>query len=394
MADEFTFDRKDSIFRNRNALTEHWTPDELVGRDAELREYHTALQPVIQNEIPSNVFLYGKSGVGKTAATRFLLQRLERDAADIEGLDLHTVEINCDGLNSSYQAAVQLVNELREPGEQISDTGHPQAAVYRFLFNELDALGGTVLLVLDEVDHIEDDSLLYKLPRALSNGDVEDVQLGVIGISNDLTFREQLSSKVRSSLCEKEVSFSAYNATELQQVLRQREEVAFKEGVVDDGVIELCAAFGAKDSGDARQALDLLLEAGDIARSGDAENVTERHVDRARTKLETDQVEQGISNLPEHGQYVLYALTLLHEDGDTPARTRDIHDVYGLVCEREGVEPISMRSVREHLAELVQLGIASSTVKNRGQDGGKFKEHTLDQSVASVQAGLTTVPED
>ena len=150
---DLSFTPSSSIFERREALLEEWTPAELVGRDDELKRYHAALQPVINNESPSNIFLYGKSGVGKTAATRYLLQTLKRDAADVDDLDLHTVEINCDGLNSSYQAAVALVNELRDPATQISNTGYPQASVYQFLFDELDAVGGTVLIVLDDVKH-------------------------------------------------------------------------------------------------------------------------------------------------------------------------------------------------------------------------------------------------
>ncbi|QFU82931.1 orc1/cdc6 family replication initiation protein [Natronorubrum aibiense] len=386
---DFSFKPTGSIFKEREALLEEWTPDELVGRDEELRQYHAALQPVIEGETPSNIFLYGKSGVGKTAATRFLLQLLERDAGKVDGLELHTVEINCDGLNSSYQTAVALVNELRDPANQISNTGYPQASVYQFLFDELDALGGTVLIVLDEVDHIRDDSLLYKLPRARSNGDVTAARLGVIGISNDLDFRNQLSSKVRSSLCEKEVSFSAYDATELCEVLRQREAVAFEDDVLDDGVIEMCAAYGAKDSGDARQALDLLLESGDIARETNAELVTEAHVREARERLQTDQVVEGISNYSMHGQLVLWALTILEERGQTPARTRDVREPYEMLCEREGNDPVSDRAVREYLAELETLGIISSTQVNRGKGGGKYKQHELDQSVSSVKAGLS-----
>lgn len=386
---DFSFKPTGSIFKEREALLEEWTPDELVGRDEELRQYHAALQPVIEGETPSNIFLYGKSGVGKTAATRFLLQLLERDAGKVDGIELHTVEINCDGLNSSYQTAVALVNELRDPANQISNTGYPQASVYQFLFDELDALGGTVLIVLDEVDHIRDDSLLYKLPRARSNGDVTAARLGVIGISNDLDFRNQLSSKVRSSLCEKEVSFSAYDATELCEVLRQREAVAFEDDVLDDGVIEMCAAYGAKDSGDARQALDLLLESGDIARETNAELVTEAHVREARERLQTDQVVEGISNYSMHGQLVLWALTILEERGQTPARTRDVREPYEMLCEREGNDPVSDRAVREYLAELETLGIISSTQVNRGKGGGKYKQHELDQSVSSVKAGLS-----
>jgi len=390
---DITFSPTSTIFEQREALLEEWTPKELVGRDEELQKYHAALQPVINNETPSNIFLYGKSGVGKTAATRYLLNALERDAADVDGLNLNTVEVNCDGLNSSYQAAVAIVNTLRDPANQISNTGYPQASVYQFLFEALDDLGGTVLIVLDEVDHIEDDSLLYKLPRARSNSDISNAKLGVIGISNDLDFRNQLSSKVRSSLCEKEVSFSAYNANELQLVLKQREEVAFQDNVIDDGVIEMCAAYGAKDSGDARQALDLLLEAGDLARESENDLVTEQHVRKARQRLQTDQVVEGIRNYSQHGQLVLYALTGLAEDGDTPARTRDILGVYQQVARQEGMDPVSERSVRDYLGELTQLGIVSSTEINRGKGGGKYKQFKLEQSIDAIKTGLSELLE-
>jgi cell division control protein 6 len=388
---DLSFTPTSSIFEKREALLEEWTPEELVGRDNELQRYHAALQPVINNESPSNIFLYGKSGVGKTAATRYLLNALKRDAADVAELDLHTIEINCDGLNSSYQAAVALVNELRDPAKQISNTGYPQASVYQFLFEELNDVGGTVLIVLDEVDHIQDDSLLYKLPRARSNGDVTAAKLGVIGISNDLDFRNQLSSKVRSSLCEKEVSFSAYDAQELQLVLQQRDSVAFKDGVLDDGVVQMCAAYGAKDSGDARQALDLLLEAGDLAREYNDDLVTEAHVREARQRLQTDQVVEGIRNYSDHGQLVLYALTLLAERDETPARTKDILAAYKQVASENGMDPVSLRSVRDYLGELDQLGIISSTEFNRGKGGGKYKEHELEQSVSSVKTGLSEI---
>ncbi|CDK39318.1 orc1/cdc6 family replication initiation protein [Halorubrum sp. AJ67] len=392
MAD-FSFTPNDAIFENREALLEEWTPDSLVGRDEELTRYHAALQPVINNETPSNVFLYGKSGVGKTAATRYLLRTLEGDATDVPELELTTIEVNCDGLNTSYQVAVKLVNELREPGRQISNTGYPQASVYEFLFDELDTCGGTVLIVLDEVDHIGDDSLLYKLPRARSNGDISDAKLGVIGISNDLDFRTQLSSKVRSSLCEKEVSFSAYDADELRLVLEQRERVAFQDGVLEDGVIAMCAAYGAKDSGDARKALDLLLEAGDVARESGSDVVTEAHVQEARERVQMDQVVEGIQNYSEHGKLVLYALTLLHERGETPARTREVVETYREVAHSEGVSPVSERSVRDYLGELAQLGITSSTEHNRGKGGGKYNEHRLAQSVSAVRSGLSTLLE-
>jgi len=82
------FERDTEIYRNRDALREDYQPDELVGRDEELERYKTALQPVINGEQPNNIFLYGKTGVGKTAGTRFLLDHLVEDAAQYEDIEL------------------------------------------------------------------------------------------------------------------------------------------------------------------------------------------------------------------------------------------------------------------------------------------------------------------
>lgn len=386
---DFSFKPTSSIFKKREALLEDWTPNTLVGRDRELNRYHAALQPVIENEPPSNIFLYGKSGVGKTAATRFLLEQLQADAESDDELSLTTIELNCDRLNTSYQAAVALVNSIRDSGNHISNTGYPEASVYDFLFQDLDDIGGTILIVLDEVDHLQNDTLLYQLPRARSNGDITNARLGVIGISNDLSYRDELSRKVRSSLCEKEVSFSTYDAKELVKVLEQRKSVAFKQGVVGEGVIQLCAAYGAKDSGDARQALDLLLESGDLAREKTCDKVTESHVKEARERLQSEQVVEGLRNFSWHGKLALWTLMMLEKDKEGPVRTRDVYELYRMQCKKEGDDPVSNRAVRDYLSDLETLGILSSNEVNRGLDGGAFKTYTLKQPESDVKAGLT-----
>ena len=190
------FEPDTSIYDDRDALREDYQPDSVVGRTEELDAYKAALQPVINGEQPNNVFLYGKTGVGKTVTTRYLLDHLQQDAAAHEGLDLTVLMLNCDGVTSSYQVATRLVNRLRDETRQISSTGYPLAAVYEKLWADLDALGGTVLVVLDEIDTIEDDSILYQLPRARDNDNISEAKLGLIGISNDFEFRQELSCPV------------------------------------------------------------------------------------------------------------------------------------------------------------------------------------------------------
>jgi cell division control protein 6 len=192
-------------------------------------------------------------------------------------------------------------------------------------------------------------------------------------------------------VCGKEVTVSAYDADELRLVVAQRECVAFQDDVLEGRVISMCAAYGAKDSGDARKALDLLLEASDVAMEIGSDIVTEGHVEDAGEPVQTDQVIEVIQNYSQHGKLVLYALTLLHERGETPARTREVVDTDRDVAHSEGVSPVSERSVRDYIGELAQLGIASSAEHNRGKGGRKHKEHRLEQSVSAIQSGLLTL---
>ncbi len=385
----FDFERGATPYSNRDALLDDYTPDKLVGRDDELQEYHGLLEPVIWGDQPNNIFLYGKAGVGKTAATRFLLDRLEANAEDYEDISLTTLHINCDGLTSSYQVARRIVNELRDPDDQISEHGYSQAAVYEMMWNEIDAIGDIFLIVLDEVDHIrKDDSILYQLSRARENENLEHSKIGVIGISNDMTFRDRLSPKTKSSLCERELSFSDYDADELRAVLRQREAVAFKDNALEDGVIPKCAAVAARETGDAREALDYLLFAGDKAREDNSETVTEEHVERAREDVEQKAVAEGLSDRNEQARLVAYALATLEAEGETPARTNDVYDRYQNLARRASDNPLSVRWVREHLDSLVMLGILTANEKNRGEGGGRYKEYKLNQSVEAVVTAL------
>jgi len=385
-----SFERSTTPFTNREALLDDYTPDTLVGRDHEIDEYHEALEPVIYGEQPNNVFLYGKAGVGKTAATKYLLRNLEQDADQYPDLTLSTAYINCDGFETSYRVGVALVNALRDPEAHIPESGYSKSEVYAKLWKDLDDRGGIILIVLDEVDHINqgEDSILYQLSRARENENLHDARVGVIGISNDLTFRERLSPKVRSSLCERTISFPHYDARELREVLEQRADVAFKPDALKDDVIPKCAALGAQASGDARHALDLLLTAGDIARGAGEGVVKEKHVEQALERVERKEIEEGISDLNDHERYILYALATLAAENETPVRSREIYPRYKEVCSLAAREPHTGRWLRDHLDELGMLGILSVTEKNEGLAGGKYREYDLQQDLGLVVTAL------
>ncbi|MFC4357757.1 orc1/cdc6 family replication initiation protein [Halobium salinum] len=389
----FEFTPGDFPFENRNALLDDYTPDELVGRDEELQQYHAALQPAIDGSQPDNIFLYGKTGVGKTAATRFLLDRLT-EGGQQHDVDIETRIFNCDGLDTSYQIGVEIVNSLLDDGEKISDTGHPRSKVYSKMWDAIESLEGLLILVFDEVDHLQDDSLLYQLSRARENDNLEKSRVSVIGISNDLAYRDDLSPKVRSSLCERSINFSAYDAGELKQVLQQRQSIAFQNDVLESGVVPLCAAYGARESGDARKALDLLLKAGDVAQEDATDVVATDHVERGRDLLEREEVTRGILGLNSHEKILLYAIATFDAAGQGEVRVRDLYPRYERFSELADRDPLTSRWMHNHLDDLDMLGLVVVEKRNEGSSGGHYKTIALNQDLEPVINALNETIEE
>ncbi|MXR43174.1 AAA family ATPase [Halobaculum sp. WSA2] len=385
------FERKQNIFRNKDALGESYQPDQIEERDEEIEEYMDALQPVIDGWEPNNIFLYGNTGVGKTAVTDYLLDRLRDDVAEYDDIDLSVISLNCKTLNSSYQVAVELVNELRPAGGEISSTGYPQQTVFKKLYEELEAIGGTILIVLDEVDSIGDrDELLYELPRARANNNLDSTKVGVIGISNDFKFREQLDPRVQDTLCERELQFPPYDAPELENILESRAEIAITEGAVEQGVLNFCAALAARDSGSARQALDLLRLAGEIAENREADLIERDHVEAARSRLEQERVEEGMRELTTHGRLALLAVISKAAKEETPCRTREIYEEYITLCDSSGTDSLAQRSVHNHLSDLRMLGILSA-YENRSGSRGNYYSYELDVPFTSAVEAMSDV---
>jgi len=274
-------------------LKEGHTPTTLPERQDEILKLRRSLKPAARGAGAENTFLSGKAGQGKTAAAKAELAELEA-FADAQDLDLTTVFFSCEGISSSYTLACGLCEELG--GE--NPNGHPMQKVLDHLWDAMNDIGGTIIIVLDEIDNLgTDDKILYSLPRARDKDYVnDDVYPSIIGISNDLQWRDNLDPAAKDSLYDDSIFFAPYDANELRDILSRRASKAFRNtslvyetsegeafeinidlddddgslakafneidadrtdctllrinsGVLSDDVIPLCAAYAAQDKG-------------------------------------------------------------------------------------------------------------------------------------------------
>lgn len=332
------------------------------------------MRPVINNAPPKNIFVYGQTGVGKTLSTNLVLQKLRGDAENYDDLQIRVVNVVCKSLSSSYQVSIRLVNELRPPEEQIALRGHGKGDVYDMLWKELNDLDAThVLFVLDEIDSIgTNDDILYELPRCNANGNVDDTLVGVIGISNNFQFRDNLSARVKDSLCDEEIHFPPYDTNQLQQILLKRSKSAFRDDVLESDVIPLCSAFAAQESGSARRVLRILYKSGDLARQDGREKVTEQDVRDADRIVEEGKTKDELESLPVQNHITLYSILSFASEDELPVRRRQVYQRYKVFAERVEADVKTARTIHDQLSQLSLKGILNVSERNEGIKGGHY----------------------
>ncbi|MDB2294677.1 AAA family ATPase, partial [Halorubrum ezzemoulense] len=144
-----------------------------------------SLSPAARGVGDNNVFLHGKAGQGKTAAAKAKLSELQAHAEEeSEHLDLTTAYVSCEShdISTSYKAASRIYQELTDNSRP---TGYATDVLMDMMFEAMNEIGGTIIIVLDEIDTLgDDDRILYSLPRARAQDYVEDhVFPSIIGIS-------------------------------------------------------------------------------------------------------------------------------------------------------------------------------------------------------------------
>jgi len=358
---------KRGVFKNKNTLSIAFTPENIPHREEQIKQLGLILSPLLKSEKPSNVFIYGKTGTGKSLCMSHIVKNLNHNQ---DNGKLRTIYINCKMRRVSdteYRLLSQLISFF---GIDVPYTGLPTDSLYKKFFSLLKEGEENILLVLDEIDTLVKkvgDGILYNLTRI--NQELEKNKITIVGISNNISFINDVDPRVKSSLSEEEVVFPPYNASELKDILTERSQMAFSPGAVSPGVIEKCSALAAQEHGDARKALDLLRVAGEVAERMGNERVLKEHVDLAEKKLDTDKTLEITKTQPRQSQCVLLSIIELFRKGMKNIQTGDVFDVYTQGCKRNSLKTLTQRRVSDLISELDMFGIVNSRVISKGRYG-------------------------
>ena len=360
------------LFVNREALSPEYAPQHLPFRDAQTKAVAQILAPILRGSKPSNLLLYGKTGTGKTAVTRYVLDRLKAEANNPNLVLAYVNTRLADGEYRTLADVARFLNLTKE--KQIPLTGLAIGEVISRISDNIKFNKKKVVLVLDEIDYLvrlSGDDILYAFTRSgerLSPG-----FLALVGISNDLKFKEGLDPRVLSSLGEEELVFPPYTVDELREILTERAKVAFRPLVASQAAINLCAAMAGSEHGDARRAIDLLRIAGEVAEREGLRQIDDSCIRKASDKMEIDRVDEAIRSLPVQNKAILAAISRF--DGGT--NTGELYLAYSNLCRRIGIETLTQRRMSGILGDLDLLGLVEASVVSKGRRGRTKKIQLL-----------------
>lgn len=352
-----------TIFRNRDVLRHDYLPDRLPHREEQIRLLGSTVAPVLRDARCSNVFIYGKTGTGKTAVAKYVMSHLETKAKEF-GARVKFCYVNCRMTGSAYRIFASLGQSV---GISVPFTGLSVGEVFDRFRSGLEATRTILIVALDEVDALikeRGDGLLYELTRI--NETLQHSKVSLIGISNDLRLKEFLDPRVFSSLSEEEMVFRPYDAGELRRILLERSALSFQDGSLSDPALSVCSALAAAEHGDARRALDLLRVAGEVAERQGARVIMEEHVREAEKRIEHNRVAEAIKNLTLHSKLVLLSVYRLNKPSAT---TGEIYDVYNVLCEELGLGLLTQRRLGTLVNELDAMGLLNAKIVNMGRYG-------------------------
>jgi len=360
------------LFVNRDALSPNYVPTRLPFRDAQTRAVAQILAPILRGSKPSNLLLYGKTGTGKTAVTNYVLSKLKAEA---NNQNLVLAYVNTRLADGEYRTLADFARSLNLKREkQIPLTGLAIGEVVDRISDNIKSNKKNVVLVLDEIDYLVKlfgDDILYAFTR--SGEKLSPGFLALVGISNDLKFKDSLDPRVLSSLSEEELVFPPYTVDELREILTERAREAFRPSVASPAAINLCAAMAGSEHGDARRAIDLLRIAGEVAEREGLKQIDDTCIRVASDKMEVDRVDEAIRSLPVQNKAILFAVSKF--DGGT--NTGELYLAYSNLCKKLGIETLTQRRLSGILGDLDLLGLLEASVVSKGRRGRTKKIQLL-----------------
>ena len=360
-----------SLFKSEEPLSLEWLPSRLPHRETQLKFLAELFRSVIDKPGTTSpkVLITGDIGTGKTVLTQRFGTDIQRTAKALKQ-NLQYIHINCREFRGSLFMILKQV--LLKFTPQFPQRGFSSEELLHILLDQLETKNLHIILTLDEADSLitaEGSTSLYNLTRIQEERPGRPIRLSLIIILRELKNIDSLDKSTQSTLQRNVIRLDKYSTSQLESILRERVELAFKEGTISEETVEFIADTAAS-AGDARYAIELVWRAGKYADTEGAREIRAEHVRAAAQSvypvLRTDYAQ----HLNLHEKLLLLGLSRVLERTQEPYATMgDMEISYKMACE-EYKEPYRAHTqVWKYVQSLNATGIISTQPSMGGYRG-------------------------
>ncbi|KPN29938.1 ORC1-type DNA replication protein 2 [Halolamina pelagica] len=345
----------ESVFRDESVFEVDYVPETFKHRESQLESLKYALRPAVRGSRPLNTVIRGPPGTGKTTAVQKLFGEL-----GVEAPNVRTVRVNCQVDSTRYAVFSRLF-------QSVFDYEPPSSGVsFKKLFEQVsDRLveeDEVLIVALDDVNYLfyenEASDTMYSLLRAHETH--AGARIGVVVVSSDLSLSvmDELDSRVQSVFRPEDIYFPPYDAPEIVDILRERVERGFHEGVLSAPELDRVAELTA-DSGDLRVGIDLLRRAGLNAEMRGSRTISEDDIEEAYERSKYVHLARSLRELTDSERALVRVVA---EHGGEQAG-----DVYDVFHEETDLGYTRYSEIVKKLEQLGVLETEYADVEGRGR---------------------------
>jgi len=330
---------EETIFKNGITLSYDYIPKLIPFRESQQFRIANCIKPLFSKMNGKNIIISGLPGIGKTLATKKVLNELEEETDDII-----PIYINCWQKGTSYKVYLDICDQLDFKFTQNKRT-EDLLEVIKKIINKKSAV-----FVFDEIDKVEDPNFIYSLLE-------EILYKSVICITNDKYWINSLDKRIYSRLHPESLEFQPYTLSETKQIIQQRSDIAYYPEVVEAQAIDLISKK-TYDKKDIRTGLYILKESGLISEDKSMKKITTKEVEEAIAKMPDFKIKE-IDQLENEDQTIL---NLIKEN--SPSK---IGDLFRKFQEKGGKS--SYKTFQRKIGKLQENKFISAKKQTGGPEG-------------------------
>ena len=330
--------------------------------------------------------LVGRGGIGKTVFARYF-GKMFKSVAIEKDVNLFVEYYNC----INYRSKSKIIRELLAKYTQGSGRGFSDDEALKLILTKLINEKAHMLLIIDEIHLLKPEEAFALLDIAETFGH-QNAKISILLVCRDRDWMRVESERILSRLKQK-IKLKPYSYEEAYQILQFRSDLAFKENVFNESLVEMVSQIVTEHK-NLRHGIEIFRKSGLMADKKGMDRVSADMIRDASNEVYPTFRADIIDRVNDQELLALYGMTasLWHNDRAFTV-VDDAYDEYEMICEKYGIEPHRILSFRKYVRNLNQLKIITpKTVQfEEVERGGHLEITLLDISAEKLEGVLIDI---